>query len=317
MNTTTKLLIILGLLAGAGALFFKQKPPTKSNTNIPTFGILQTASHPALDAARKGFIETLEQELNGNVQFLIRNAEGSIPAAHTIAQSFKAHDLDGIFAIATPAAQAAASQEKNKPLFIAAVTDPQAAGICNENVCGCTDMIALDKTIDLLQELLPNARTVAILANSGEINSQVQVEKMQEILQSRGLTPLLFGFTSEADVAPAVTSASLKADALLLPNDNIISSSISLVASLALKHKKPVIACDALLVKHGLLAAHGVDYFNTGVQAAKQSLSVLKDGAKSPALTIEDPLEGTIVINKKTAEVLEIPIPEQLRPYLR
>ena len=48
-----------------------------------------------------------------------------------------------------------------------------------------------------------------------------------------------------------------------------------------------------------------------------QALSVLKDGAKSPALTIEDPLESTVVINKKTADILEIPIPEHMKLYLK
>ncbi|MGE0009397.1 MAG: ABC transporter substrate-binding protein [Candidatus Babeliales bacterium] len=315
MKNLTKLIIALSLTLGASAwLILKHKQQhTTLGQKHTTIGILQTASHPALDAARQGFIETLKQALPENIEFIVRNAEGSIPAAHTISQSFKAHNLDGIFAIATPAAQAAASLIHDTPIFIAAVTDPQAAGICKETVGGCTDMVSLEKTINLLQKLAPSARNIAILANTGEINSQVQVSTLQEILKTRGLNPLIFGFTSEADVATAVTSAALKADAILVPNDNTISSSITLVAALALKHKKPLIACDTMLVAKGVLAANGVDYHATGVQAAHQALEVLRGSTKG--MTIEQPQQEMIMINKKVADTLQINVPEELAKF--
>ncbi|MGE0009398.1 MAG: ABC transporter substrate-binding protein [Candidatus Babeliales bacterium] len=311
MNSITKLSIatILTLIAGAVVLTRYQQPAA---TNMLTIGILQTASHPALDATRQGFTDTLEKELHGNIQFIIRNAEGSVPAAHTLARSLKAHNIDGIYAIATQAAQAIANMEQEKPIFIAAVTDPQAAGICNQNVCGCTDKISIEATINLLQELVPHAQRVAIIANSGEVNSQVQVNHMQELLKSHGLTPIVFGLTSEADVAPATTSASLKADVLLVPNDNIIGSSIQLVAAIALKHNKAVIACANTFVEQGALAARGVDYYKTGAQAAHQALKVLVNGVSPREISLADPDEGIVTINTKIADALRIIIPDVL-----
>lgn len=313
MNNLTKLTIALsGALIASAVLLLKYQQQAPG-THMLTIGILQTASHPALDAARDGFITTMEKELNENVQFIIRNAEGSIPAAHTIAQNFKAHNVDGIFAIATPAAQAVASQEKTKPIVIAAVTDPEAAGVCNTNVFGCTDHISIAETIDLLRELIPQARTVAIIANSGEVNSHVQAQEMQAILIARGLKPLVIGITSEADIAAAVLSACQKADVLLVPNDNIVGSSIQLVASLALKNKRAVIACANTFVEQGALAARGVDYYATGVHAAHQALQVLAKGITPEKTAITHPREGNITINTKVADALALKIPDALR----
>ena len=76
---------------------------------------MQTASHPALDAAREGFMHTMQNKLHSDISFIVQNAEGSIAHAHAIAQRFQSNKkIDGFFAIATPAAQALAAVEKNR-----------------------------------------------------------------------------------------------------------------------------------------------------------------------------------------------------------
>ena len=93
------------------------KKPFKSHKSNKgwTVGIVQTASHPALNAARDGFIETLQKQFGDEIDFVIRNGEGSISTIYAIAQQLHAReDIDAIYAIATPAAQAAASSRKRK-----------------------------------------------------------------------------------------------------------------------------------------------------------------------------------------------------------
>lgn len=303
------------LLAIIGTFFMLRTTDQKTSHAPITIGVIQTASHPALDAARNGFVDTIKAHYGDNVAIIARNAQGSIASAHTIAQSFHARaDLTAIYAIATPAAQAAASVEKQKPIIIAAVTDPQAAGLfdANTNICGSSDMADAHDTVALMHQLLPNAKTVALLYNSAEINSQVQIAALKKELLKLGLKPLDIAFTAEADVPAAVTSACQKAEALVLPNDNIISSSIQLVVELALKSKKPVIASDNLLVKHGVLAARGVDYYASGQQAAACAIDVMSNGKKPQDMNIAKPTPGAITVNKKTAAALGIVIPDEL-----
>src|SRR5579872_4912514 len=67
-----------------------------------TVGIIQTASHPALDAAREGFIAQLKNNIGSDVDFVVRNGEGSVNALYSIAQHFHARaDINAVYAIAT------------------------------------------------------------------------------------------------------------------------------------------------------------------------------------------------------------------------
>src|SRR5436190_7684961 len=119
---------------------FRMGKEIKQERKLYTIGILQTASHPALDAARQGFIDEIQSQVNDKVNFVINNGQGSISTIHTIAQQFHAkQDIDGIFAIATPAVQAMVSIEKEKPICIAAVSVTPALFLSEKNVCGVSD----------------------------------------------------------------------------------------------------------------------------------------------------------------------------------
>ena len=77
-------------------------------------GISQLAEHPALDDARRGFEDGLE-ELGVNAKIEFQNAQGDIPTSTTIAQKLVKDEVDLIYAIATPAAQAAKQSTEDIP----------------------------------------------------------------------------------------------------------------------------------------------------------------------------------------------------------
>lgn len=309
-----KVIIALTVVAIAGSLGLLHYTSSAPRKDILTIGILQTASHPALDAAREGFVDTLQTQFGDAVQFVVNNAQGCVATAHTIAQSYHAHaDIDAIYAIATPAAQAAAAIEKEKPIFIAAVTDPQAAGLidANNNICGSTDAIDAASVIKLLRTLVPAAQTVALLSTSGQINSQIQVAQLREALRSQGLTSVEIGFVGEADVPTAVTSACLKADVLLLPTDNVLATTMPVVAAIALQHHKPTIASYTEAVNQGALAARGVDYYVSGQQAAQCARQVLLNKKLPAQLPYAKPT-AKLFINKTVLDTLHLTIPDTI-----
>lgn len=314
-----KMTTIFGVVAVVIAVFFiiagiRTYKKMAQDQRI-TIGILQTASHPALDAALKGFTERLKKQWGNKVAFVLQNAQGSVANAQTIAQSFHARsDINAIFAIATPAAKAAASVEKNKPIFIAAVTDPQALGLLlpDGNVTGSTDMINIDDLIDAAVKLVPNIKTVGIVYTVAEPNSVLLVDTMVQRLQQNGIVPMKFGATSEADIARAIENAVRKTDLILTPTDNTVASTITLLAQKALQGKKPLIVSDNLLVQYGPLAARGVDYTMTGIQAAESAIAVLEGGKKPNEVLVAQPGRSKIFVNKKTLEALGLSIPTTL-----
>jgi len=282
-----------------------------SRNSVIKIGILQTASHPALDAAREGFIDTLKANLGNLVECVVYNAEGSIVTAHTIAERLHADDsITAIYAIATPALQAIASVEKQKPIFIAAVTNPHELGIIDEktNICGTTDMVDIAGTVTAIKTILPFVRTIALIYNPSEANSVAQVNIMEKELQKNSITPLHIGIATEIEIPQAIASALSKADALLTPTDNLIASAMPIISHLARTAQKPLIACHNQAVAQGALMARGVDYYESGKETAELALTVVRDGKKPYNLPIRPTKSDIIVVNKQVLDEQRITI---------
>lgn len=303
-------IIIIGIIIG-------KKQITRSKINHKwTIAILQTASHPALDAARDAFVITLRQKLGNDIDFIINNGQGSISTIHTIAQQFHARsDIDAIYAIASPAAQAIISVEKTKPIIIAAVTvAPELTTQFTEpNICGVSDMINVRAEIEAMHTLLPNLKTVGIIFNTAEANSIAVSKIMASELERRGINPLSAGIASESDIEPAVMSTLRKVDALIAPTDNTIANTIALITDLARKAEKPLIVSDNMLIKYGPLMARGVDYYESGVQAAHVALDLLINHKKPYELPILQADSKSIFINTQTLAALKLTVPDTLK----
>ena len=150
--------ILVGLLVGSLALV-GCKTTSAKHSDLLSIGVIQYASHTALDATYDGFIEELSHlGLVENEDYVIdfQNAQGDAATAETIATKFVGDDHDLIYAIATPAAQAVANKTSDIPIIVNAVTDPQSAGLVesnevpNTNVSGVSDLTPVKRQIELL-----------------------------------------------------------------------------------------------------------------------------------------------------------------------
>jgi putative ABC transport system substrate-binding protein len=310
-KTVGLLFVSLALLG----IIIAKRTLTKKNTQW-TVGILQTATHPALDAVTLGFTNELTSILGNKVSFIIQNAEGSVSNMQTMAQGLRSNgSVDLLFAVATPAAQAVASLEKEKPIIFAAVTDPQAAGLTGQNITGVTDMIDVKKQIDLLTMLVPHAQTVGLIFNRGEINSLTLAEQMKAELERKGLTVLEFGVINESEIPAAAQTACRKTDVILAPTDNTVASTIKVITNIAQRMQKAVIVSDALLVSQGALAAQGIDYATCGAQAAQLTAEILQGSKQISNVPVVTP-ESKTVINRQEFDRLQLNVPSSLQQQL-
>jgi len=281
-----------------------------------TCGIIQTASHPALDAVREGFMDAIREKKGDTVDFIVRNGQGSISTIHTIAQQFHAkQDADILFAIATPAAQAMISVEKEIPIIMAAVTVTHelADNFSAPNVCGVNDMIDVRKEIQAMKGLLSKSvQTVGILFCSAEVNSVAMSKIMVAELERAGYVPQLIAVASEIDMEPAVASAVRKVDALLCPTDNVVANSIALIANIAAKVQKPLIVSDNLLVQYGALMARGVDYYESGKQAGNIAVQIIEKKKKPQHIGIVTADTTEIYVNKQVLDTLGLTISDAI-----
>ena len=314
-----------GLLWGAvllvlvvGVFFFLRKPAAETLK----IGIIQIVEHPALDAAREGFIDQFTEHgyIEGEkITYQIQVAQGDMATANTIAQKFKNERLDLILAIATPTAQAVANLIKDKPILITAVTDPVAAGLVESaerpgsNVTGTNDLQPLAEQFALAQQLVPGAKRVGIIYNAGEANSVTQVQMAKAIADQLGLEVVEATVDTSAGVLQAAQSFIGRVDFIYVPTDNTVVSAFSSVVKVAEENGIPVFPGEENLVPQGALATVGVNYYRLGRQTAEMALRILEEGAKPETMPIESQKETELVINEDVAQALGINIPAAIR----
>ena len=279
-------------------------------------GISQLVQHPALDAATAGFQKALE-DAGLNVEFDVQNANGEQGTAVTIAQSFASDsDMDLVLAVATPAAQAAATAITNIPVLFTAVTDPKSAELVKENdapggnVTGTSDMNPVADQIALIKEVVPTAATVGIVYSSGEVNSQVQVDRAKEAAAASGLEIKTATITQVGEIPTALDSLG-QVDALYVPTDNMIVSGIDAVMQYSETNKVPVFSGDTgPVTESDAIATLGLDYEKLGYQTGEMAVKILTEGADPATMAVEEQSTFDLVINKKAAEALGLEIPQ-------
>jgi putative ABC transport system substrate-binding protein len=285
-----------------------------------TIGITQIVEHPALDAARQGFIDAMTEGgyVEGeNVIYDFNNAQNDKSNALTIAQKFANDKVDLIFAIATPTAQAASQATADIPILITAVTDPVAAGLVESmeapgtNVTGTTDMNPIAEQLELIKAFVPGAKKVGVIYNAGEVNSEVQVKIAKEVAGHIGLEIVEASVATSADVNQAAGSLAGRVDAIYVPTDNTVVSALETVLQVAEEHKIPVIAGEGDSVERGALATVGIDYYELGRQTAEMAIRVLK-GEDPATMPIEKQKNMQLYVNKSAAKAMGVEIPEDI-----
>lgn len=288
--------------------------------NIQTIGITQIVEHPALDAAREGFIKALNDggyKEGDNIKIEYQNAQGDMSIAQSIADGFVSVKKDLILAIATPSAQASYNATKDIPILITAVTDPVAAGLAKSlessqtNVTGTSDATPIDKQFALIKELLPQSKKVGIVYNTSELNSEVQVAQAKEISKKYGLELVVKGVTAVNELSQVLDSLLKEVDVLYTPTDNLIVSATPLVVEKALQNKVPLIGCIEDQVNQGALATETIDYYKLGYQTGEVAVRILK--GENPSNIAIKTLEKTdLLINEKTAKALGITLTQEV-----
>jgi len=320
------LLLIITVLSFTGCSSATQESPAPEAdkgeaTTLANIGIIQIVEHPSLDASRQGFIDALKEagyEEGKNVQFDYQNGQGSRDTLTTIAQKFASDKKDLIFAIATPSAQAAAQQTSEIPILITAVTDPVVAGIVDSmekpgtNVTGTTDMNPVKEQLALIKDLKPEAIKVGVIYNTGEPNSEVQVKMAQEAAKELGLDLELAGITNSSEVKQAADSIATKVDAIYIPTDNTVVSSLEAVIMVAESAKLPLVVGEGDSVKRGGIITYGLDYYKLGFQTGEMAVKVLKGEAKPADMAIETQKDMQLYVNKSAAEKMGVEIPQNL-----
>ncbi|MGV3205626.1 ABC transporter substrate-binding protein [Streptococcus suis] len=285
----------------------------QASSDVVNVGVLQYMEHESLTAAREGFVAELEANGYKEGEKLVldyQNAQGDQANLQTISEQL----IDGndiVLAIATPSAQSLATVSIETPIVFTAVTDPLSADLVESIekpgglLTGTSDQAPIDKQVELLGQAVPNAKTVGILYTTSERNSEVQVEQAKELLEKAGYKVVVKGITSTNEVQDATTSLMKDVDALFIPTDNTVASTMTMIGELSVEHKVPVIGGSTDMVDEGGLLTYGTNYEALGRQTAKMAIKII-EGANVSETAVEYPETVSLHVNEEMAQKLGI-----------
>ena len=282
-----------------------------------TIGITQIVTHPALDAAVEGFQQGLAEKGFTNVTFDVQNAEGDMATASSIAQKFASDDLDLILGVATPTTQAVVKADTTTPIVFTAVTDPVGAGLVDDaeapgaNVTGVSDLLPMQPHLDLIKQVVPDVKTVGVLYNAGESNSQYLIEQEKKVAAEMGIEIIEATASNSSEVKAAADSLAGRVDAISVLTDNTVVSALESVIKVCQQNDIPLIAGDTDSVKRGAVAAYAFDYKDLGVQAGYMAADILS-GTPIDEIPVQYAEKLQLSVNPKAAAEMGVTLPEAL-----
>lgn len=258
-----------------------------ASDKVYKIGVIQYVQHDALDASNEGFFAALD---DAGIKYEVdqQNASGDQTACQTISEKLVNDQNDLILAIATPAAQAVVGVTDEIPVLVTAVTDPAESGLVASNdapggnVSGTSDLTPVKEQIELLTQLIPDAKKVGILYCSAESNSKIQGEMAVEACEAAGLEAEIFTVASSNEIQQVVESMVGKVDCIYAPTDNVIAAGMATVGMVATENNLPVICGESGMVSEGGLATYGIDYYQLGYMTGEMAVDILVNG-KDPA----------------------------------
>jgi ABC-type uncharacterized transport system substrate-binding protein len=309
------------LLGGAAAtwpLAARAQQPKK----LPTIGYLG-ANTPSVESQRiAAFVQRLRELgwIEGrSIATEVRWAEGRNERFAEIAAEFVRLKVDIIVTAGTAAVLTAKQATSVVPIVFAVAGDPVGTGLVASlarpggNVTGLslqtTDLVG--KRLELLREILPSLRRLAILA---DIGTPLGVLEMREVQATAGALGLEVG-TSEVrraeDITPAFDALKGRADALYVVASPLMTTNRIRINILALGARLPTMHGQAGNVEAGGLMSYGANFPHLYRRAAEYVDKILS-GAKPADLPIEQPTKFDLIINLVAAKALGLEVPPTL-----
>ncbi len=286
-------------------------------------GITQIVEHPSLDAAQQGFIAALKDagyEEGKDIEFDVQYAQGDATNNMSIAQKFAADEKDLILAISTGSAQAAAQATSDIPILFTAVTDPLGAKLVAEldkpgkNVTGTSDTHPeeIEKLMNFIVTEMPDVKRLGIVANEGEQNSLITIERVEAVLDPLGVEVVRSSASNGSEVKQAAESLIGRVDAIYVPKDNTVVASLESVIQVADENNLPLFVGEKDSVERGGFASFGFEYYDLGYTTGKMAVEILKDGKNPAEIPVGYPESLDLSINQTAAANMEVEVTESM-----
>ncbi len=310
------------LILGAGAATAWPLAARAEQKAIPVIGYLSSTSPgPPLAMYRQGLSEMGYIE-GQNLAIEYRSAEGRVNRLPALAADLVDRKVDLIAAFGGSAsARAAKNATSTIPIVFLIGTDPVTDGLAvsftrpGGNLTGVSLLIQAlyAKRLELISELVPQARVIDLLVNpDGGMNAEGVIREIQEAARTRGLQLRIWTADSEAEIDAAFSALVQRhADALIVSANPLFDTRRDQLLTLAARHAVPAIYAWRELTATGGLISYGASLGDVNRQLGIYAGKILK-GARPADLPVQQPTRFELVINLKTAKALGLTVPQSL-----
>jgi putative ABC transport system substrate-binding protein len=306
---------VITLLGGAAAWPLAARA---QQAKLPIIGFLGSSTPLAMSQWVAAFLQRLHDLdwIEGRtVAIEYRWAEGRSSRAAEIAAEFVRLKVDVIVTYATPPALAAKQATSVIPIVFAAAGDPVGAGLVASlarpggNVTGLSNQQAdvAGKKLELLREVVPGLRRLAIMANIGNPGTVLEMGEAQAAARTLGLEATTVEILRTEDIAPGFDALKGRAEALYVCTDPLIVTNRARIHTLAMSARLPTIYNSREYVEAGGLMSFGPTFLDLWRRTAEIVDKILR-GAKPGDIPVEQPTKFDLVINLTTAKALGLEV---------
>jgi putative ABC transport system substrate-binding protein len=305
---------LISLLGGAAAWPLAAR--AQQAVNMPTIGSAVESQRVAAFVQRLRELGWIEGR---SIAIEYRWTEGRSERFTEIANEFVRRKVDVIVTSSTAAIVAAKQATSVIPIVFAAAGDPVGTGLVASlarpggNVTGLsiqqTDVAA--KRLELLREVVPGLRRLAILANVDGPAVVLDMREVQTTARPLGLEVVTSEIRRGEDIAPAFETLKGRADALYVCIDPLVNSHRIRINTLALGARLPTMHAAREAVEAAGLMSYGPNRLDMYRRAADLVDKILR-GANPADIPVEQPTKFDLVINLTTAKALGLDIPPTL-----
>jgi putative ABC transport system substrate-binding protein len=234
-----------------------------------------------------------------------------------IATEFVRLKADVIVTVGTPATLAAKQSTSAIPIVFVLASDPVGTGLVASlprpggNVTGLANLQRdlAGKRLELLREIVPGLRRLAIMANVGNPASVLEVKDVQAVAPAISLEVVVVEIRQAEDITSGFELLKNRADALYVASDPLLNSNRLRINTLALGAQLPTLHSFREYVEAAGLMSYGPNPPDLFRRAAELVDKILR-GAKPAYIPVEQPTKFDLVINLTTAKALGLTIPE-------
>jgi putative ABC transport system substrate-binding protein len=304
--------------AAAWPLEGRAQQPAK----LPTIGYLGSATPATQGQWAAAFVQRLRELgwIEGRtIAIEYRWAEGRTERGAEIVAEFVRRKVDVIFTSATPLVAAAKQATSVIPIVCAAAGDPVGNGLVASlarpggNVTGLSIQTPdlAGKRLELLREVIPGLRRVAMLINVGNAVSVLELGEVQATARTLGFEVITLEIRRGEDIVPAFEVLNGSAEALYVVLDPLMGTHRIRINTLALAARLPTMHTFREGVEAGGLMSYGANFPDMFRRAADFVDKILH-GTKPADIPVEQPTKFDLVINLTTAKALGLKVPPTL-----